>query len=67
VKALYIANLGPAVATVTFNANLAEYRVRLTTAGVEHPAADYFTADADDARRTAWAMARHEHSQGRTT
>ncbi len=35
-----------------------EYRCRLVSNRVPQPAADYFTDDKDDARHTAWAMAR---------
>lgn len=35
-----------------------EFRCRLVSDRVAKPGADYFTDDKDDARHTAWAMAR---------
>jgi len=36
-----------------------EFRCRLIVDRVPYPAADYFTDDQDDARHTAWKMARY--------
>ena len=40
-----------------------EFRCRLVSNRKPQPAADYFTDDKDDARHTAWAMARHRAAQ----
>jgi hypothetical protein len=53
-----VAAVGLAEVVIAQN-ELGEWRCRLIVARVPQPNADYFTDDADDARHTAWAMARH--------
>ena len=53
-----VATIGLVSVVVAYDINLGEYRCRLIVDRVAHPDADYFTDDKDDARHTAWAMAR---------
>lgn len=52
------ATVGTVEVVVAQDSDTGEYRCRLVADRVARPEADYFTDDKDDARHTAWAMAR---------
>lgn len=52
------ATVGDRMVKVYRDAEWDEYRARLYVNGVLQPEADYHTDDRDDAKATAWAMAR---------
>lgn len=60
-----LANTPPAVVgnrsvQIYRDAECEEYVCRLSIDGKELPECDYYTDDKDDARHTAWAIARHQ-------
>jgi hypothetical protein len=54
-----LATVGVHSVVIAQDTETGEFRCRLVSNRIPQPTADYYTDDKDDARHTAWAMARH--------